>query len=215
MRLTRAAPARPTSSWTWPICRRSAPLMPARGGWEAFGRAREARCRFEATPDFPRFFGFRVVMGFAFQRSSAGNHPPFAEDRQAAWSVPHALAGDGHVVLTPLAADAQDHGRTLRAADRSDGALVAEADHRRAVDGEDLVARHQARVRGASARNHVQDREPFGPRLEHGADPGQLDAGIDARGARRQRDGEGLRVALVGKRAERHDAREIAFLLRV
>src|SRR5437660_1197117 len=30
MRFTRAAPARPTSSWTWPICRRSAPFMPAR-----------------------------------------------------------------------------------------------------------------------------------------------------------------------------------------
>src|SRR5258708_11923331 len=38
MRLTRAAPARPTSSWTWPMFRRSAPLTAASNGSTAFFR---------------------------------------------------------------------------------------------------------------------------------------------------------------------------------
>src|SRR3984957_19679884 len=37
MRLTRAAPARPTSSRTWPIVRRSAPFTAARSGSGTFG----------------------------------------------------------------------------------------------------------------------------------------------------------------------------------
>src|SRR6266404_6973901 len=38
MRFTRAAPARPTSSRTWPIVRRSAPLTASSSGSGAFGR---------------------------------------------------------------------------------------------------------------------------------------------------------------------------------
>ena len=64
--------------------------------------------------------------------------------------MPHALARDHDVAFAPVAADAQHDRRSLRAADHADGALVAEAGHRRAVDGEDLVARHEARIRGAS-----------------------------------------------------------------
>src|SRR6266404_5070368 len=103
-------------------------------------------------------------------------------------SMPDALARDRDVAFASVAADAQHDHRSLRAADHADGALVAEADHRRAVDGQNLVAGHKARIRGASAGNDTADREPFGLRLQHGADSGQLDAGVVAGGARRERD---------------------------
>ena len=86
--------------------------------------------------------------------------------------MPHALARDHDVALAPVAADAQHDRRSLRAADHADGALLPEASDWRAVDGEDLVARHEAGIRGASAGNDIDDREPFGARFQHGADAG-------------------------------------------
>src|SRR5438309_4305532 len=129
--------------------------------------------------------------------------------------MPHALARDHDVAFAPVAADAQYDRRSLRAADHADGALVAEASHRRAVDGEDLVARHEPRIRGASAGNDIDDREPLASRLQHGADAGQLDAGVVAGGARSEPDRDRRIVAFFRKRAERDDAREVALLLRV
>src|SRR5882724_12517771 len=70
-------------------------------------------------------------------------------------SMPDALARDRDVAFASLAADAQHDHRSLRSADHADGALVAEAGHRRAVDGDDLVARHEPRIRGASAGNDI------------------------------------------------------------
>ena len=112
--------------------------------------------------------------------------------------MPNALAHNHDVALAPVAADAQRDRRSLRAADHADGALVAEAGHRRAVDGEDLVARHEARIGGASAGNDIDDREPFASRLQHGADAGQLDAGVVAGGARGEPDRDGRIVAFSG-----------------
>src|SRR5947209_3928774 len=123
-------------------------------------------------------------------------------------SMPHALARDHDVAFAPVAPDAQHDRGSLRAADPADGALVAEASHRRALDGEDLVARHESCIRGASAGNDTDDREPFASRLQHGADAGQLDAGVVAGGARGEPDRDGRLVAFLLKRAEREDARE-------
>jgi len=109
-------------------------------------------------------------------------------------SMSHALACDHDIAFAPVAADAQHDRRSFRAADHADGALVAEASHRRAVDGEDLVARHEARIRRASAGNDIDDREPFAPRLQYGADAGQLDAGVIAGGARREPDRDAMSI---------------------
>ena len=54
MRLTRAAPARPTSSWTWPIVRRSAPFTGARSGSGALGRLRRALRGFAILAEYLR-----------------------------------------------------------------------------------------------------------------------------------------------------------------
>src|SRR5438552_18182661 len=114
-------------------------------------------------------------------------------------SMPHARARDHDVAFAPVAADAQHDRRSLRAPDYADGVLVAEAGHRRAVDGEDLVARHEARICGASAGNDVDDREPFAPRRQHGADARQLDAGVVAGDARGEPDRDGRIGALFRK----------------
>src|SRR5438105_13939387 len=98
---------------------------------------------------------------------------PACEGVCARPSMPHALARDHDVALALVAANAQHDRRSLRAADNADGTLVAEAGYRRAVDGEDLVARHEARIGRASAGNDIDDREPFASRIQLCADAGQ------------------------------------------
>ena len=77
MRLTRAAPARPTSSRTWPIVRCSAPFTAARSGSGAFARLRGVLRRFATMADFLTLFraGFFFAICLSLVSRTADARP--------------------------------------------------------------------------------------------------------------------------------------------
>src|SRR5204862_1563777 len=76
-----------------------------------------------------------------------------ARVRLAADELPH----DHHVALAARAADTQDDGSSFGTADRSDCSIETEVRNACAVNGDDLVARDEARVDGAGAGNQLLD----------------------------------------------------------
>src|SRR5437763_16692700 len=92
------------------------------------------------------------------------------------------------IALATRAADAQNDGSAFGTADRSDCSIETEVRNARAVDGNDLVTRGEARVGGAGAGNQLLDLQRVGPRAKGGSDPGELQARIGIRFTRGRRD---------------------------
>src|SRR4029453_2780226 len=98
MGFTRAAPARPTSSWTWPMSRRSAPLT---GAKSAAGRAAGMAPRlgdafFAALRDVPAFLTFLTCLTFSTGRFDALRLASFRVDFLTIDSSRHELDVDAN-----------------------------------------------------------------------------------------------------------------------
>src|SRR5438309_10180097 len=148
------------------------------------------RGKFASRKGF-RAAGLRLFDSRRLQRFSIH----LARVRLTADELPH----DHHVALAARAADTQDDGSSFGTADRSDCSIETEVRNARAVDGNDLVTRGEARVGGAGGGNQLLDLQRVGPRAKGGSGPGTLQARVGRRFTRGKRDLERRSIAVPGE----------------